>query len=123
MNNHYLDDSAFSTLVEGLHAAFMRAATSTGTDLRDQLITTLAEAGILPASCRPDLSVSIPVHRDHGSEMQNAISAMWAKVRRFSPLPVTPRRLVIDTVTGAVREVDEEISTSKSVCRPGSRRF
>lgn len=44
-------------LIDRLRSSFMIAATSTGTDLRDQLVEALADADVMPASCASELLV------------------------------------------------------------------
>lgn len=51
---HFLSDETYSRLLADLTGAFMAAATSTGTDLRDKLAEALACADILPEVCRGD---------------------------------------------------------------------
>lgn len=58
MQNTYLNDEAYSALLDDLSAAFMIAATSTGCDLRDKLAEALANADVLPEMCRPDVEMA-----------------------------------------------------------------
>lgn len=54
MRNLYMDDSDFNALLDRLPGGFMEAAMNTCADLRSVLAEMLAEAGVLPMSCRPD---------------------------------------------------------------------
>lgn len=49
--NHRLPRPAYDALLADLTGAFMRAATSTFTDLHDALAEALAVAGIMPEGC------------------------------------------------------------------------
>lgn len=51
---HFIPDTAYARLLDDLTGAFMAAATSTTTDLRDTLATALAGADLLPEACRGD---------------------------------------------------------------------
>lgn len=48
----FLPEATYDRLLNDLAGAFMVAATSTGTDLRDELAKALAVADVLPGCCR-----------------------------------------------------------------------
>jgi len=50
----FIPDTTYSRLLDDLTGAFMTAATTTGTDLRDKLAEALAGADLLPEACRGD---------------------------------------------------------------------
>ncbi|WP_156317431.1 hypothetical protein [Cypionkella psychrotolerans] len=53
---HFIADNEYAKLVADLAEAYMRAATTTGTDLHDVLVEVLADADIMPERCRADLA-------------------------------------------------------------------
>ena len=48
---HFLNQNAYDRLLTNLAGAFVNAATSTGTDLREELTKALMAANVLPAIC------------------------------------------------------------------------
>lgn len=54
--NVYLIDDRYHGLVEALMQGFIRAATSHLTDMRDETVNALAEAGVMPASTCGDFA-------------------------------------------------------------------
>ncbi|MBW7056985.1 hypothetical protein KY389_09800 [Paracoccus bogoriensis] len=53
---HFIPDATYARLLDGLTGAFMTAATSPTTDLRDTLAEALADADLLPEVCRGDFA-------------------------------------------------------------------
>jgi hypothetical protein len=51
---HFITDEIYTRLLNDLAAAFMAAAISPTTDLRDKLAEALAGADLLPETCRGD---------------------------------------------------------------------
>ncbi|GHC17398.1 hypothetical protein GCM10007291_15210 [Gemmobacter nanjingensis] len=58
---HFIPDTAYDRLLSDLAGAFMAAATSTGTDLRDKLAEVLAAADVLPEACRGNFAEGVAV--------------------------------------------------------------
>ena len=54
--NVYISDDRYHGLVEALMQGFIRAATSHLTDMRDETVNVLAEAGVMPDSTRGDFA-------------------------------------------------------------------
>lgn len=52
--NVYIPDHDHQNLVEALMQGFIRAATSHLTDMRDETVNALAEAGVMPERARGD---------------------------------------------------------------------
>lgn len=48
---HFLNQNAYDCLLADLAGAFVTAATSTGTDLHDELVKALMAANVLPSVC------------------------------------------------------------------------
>ncbi|MFC3058822.1 hypothetical protein [Paenirhodobacter populi] len=52
----YLPDEKFGALVADLQAAVIRAMTTTGTDLHNEICMTLVSAGVAPRYCADDVA-------------------------------------------------------------------
>ncbi|WP_439559892.1 hypothetical protein [Roseinatronobacter sp.] len=54
----FIPDTTYTRLLDDLAGAFMAAASSTHTDLRDKLAEALGAADVLPEVCRGDFDVT-----------------------------------------------------------------